>query len=229
LLLTGGDAVADNQATKLTYVPIANIALGHLGEDNRISGPDEESKAARAVKRAWEATRQFILAEANWSFALRTIDLTERVADPDWPIALERKAFPLPADLVTFVEIVEPRRLEDGKDCFSIEGGPNGQEILCVDAGPITVRYVRDGQDIADPTRWPPAYIEAFAFRLAWQISDELGADKGRKDRALTASDRALKLAKRGNTHTKARRRESAGDWVRARRCGVERAPGVCN
>jgi hypothetical protein len=44
---------------------------------------------------------------------------------------------------------------------------------------------VRDGADIADPARWTPAFDQAFAWRLAWQISDEMGADKARKDRAL--------------------------------------------
>jgi hypothetical protein len=217
----------DRKIEKLTYVAIANIALGHLGEDDRIQAPDEDSKPARTVKRAWEATRQFVLAEAHWSFALRTVDLAQRADDADWPIALGRKPFPLPADLVELVEIVEPCYLEEEEERYSIERGPSGQEILTDDAGPITVRYVRDGADIADPTSWSPAFIEAFAFRLAWQISDGLGADKARKDRALLASDRSLKLAKRNNRRTKPRQGEVEGEWIRARRRGVERAPGT--
>jgi hypothetical protein len=217
----------DRKVEKLTYVPIANIALGHLGEDDRIQAPDDDSKPARSVKRAWEATRQFVLAEAHWSFALRTVDIAQRADDEDWPIALGRKAFPLPADLVELVEIVEPCFLEEEEDRYSIERGPNGQELLADVAGPITVRYVRDGADIADPTSWSPAFIEAFAFRLAWQISDTLGADKARKDRVLLASDRALKLAKRNNRRTKPRQAQVEGEWIRARRRGAERAPGT--
>jgi hypothetical protein len=34
----------------LTYVPLANVALQHLGESDRIAAPDENSKGARAVK-----------------------------------------------------------------------------------------------------------------------------------------------------------------------------------
>lgn len=221
--------MAEIKPEKLSYVPLANIALGHLGEDDRISAPNDDSKAARAIKSAWEPTRQFVLAEAHWSFASRTVDLTQRPDNPEWPIALGRKAFPLPSDLVTFVEIVEPEYLDDEEDRYTIEGGPDGGlEILADEAGPITVRYIRDSKAIADPSRWPPAFAEAFAFRLAWQISDELGADKARKDRALTASDRALKLARRGNTRTKGRRRQHGGDWVRARHSyGSPRAPGV--
>lgn len=210
----------------LTYVPIANAALQHIGESDRIVAPEQESRPARAVKAAWEPTRLFVLAEANWSFATRTIELTARAPDPEWPIALGRTAFPLPADLVTLVEIVEPIALDEN-DSYSIEAGPTGSEILCLEAGPLVVRYVRDCPEIADPARWSPAYIEAFTFRLAWQVSDELGADKGRKDRAFAASNGALKLAKRANARTKASRAHAVTPWAAARRLGVRRAPGT--
>jgi hypothetical protein len=147
--------------------------------------PMRTARRRASVKRAWEATRQFVLAEAHWSFALRTVELTQRTDDSDWPIALGRKAFPLPADMVELVEIVEPCYLAEEDELYSIERGPNGQEILADDAGPITIRYVRDGSDIADPTSWPPSFVQAFAWRLAWQISDAMGAEKARKDRAL--------------------------------------------
>lgn len=211
-----------------SYIPIANIALGHLGEDDRIDDPNEASRPARAVKRAWELTRLFVLAEGHFSFACRTVDLTQRAPDPDWPIALGRVAYLLPADLVKFIEIVQPDCLDDHGDRYTIEGGPNGLELL-VDPlnDPITIRYVRDGLDVADPSRWPPAFTEAFAFRLAWQISDELGADKARKDRVLNASERALKLALKENSRTKAPKRQHDGDWVTARRGFGSRAPGV--
>jgi hypothetical protein len=210
----------------LTYVPIANTALQHIGESDRISAPDESSKPARAVKAAWEPTRLFILAEANWSFAVRTVEIAARPTDPEWPIALDRTAFPLPADLVTLIEIVAPCSLDD-PESYSIEGGPSGSEILCTEPGPITIRYVRDGADIADPARWTPAYVEAFAFRLAWQISDELAADKARKDRALGASEKALRLAKRANARTKAPRAHLTTPWTESRRTGVQRAPNT--
>lgn len=210
----------------LTYVPIANTALQHLGNADRIVAPEEDSKPARAVKVGWEPTRLFVLAEAHWSFAIRTIEIAARGDDPKFPIALGRKAFPIPADCVTFIEIVEPCALDE-EDSYSIEAGPTGMEILCDHPGPLTIRYVRDGEDVADPARWSPAFVEAFAFRLAWQISDELAADKARKDRALGASDKALRLARRTNARTKAARAQAVTPWAAARHSGVQRAPGT--
>lgn len=210
----------------LTYVPIANAALQHIGESDRIVSPDEASKPARAIKAGWEPTRLFILAEAHWSFACRTIEIAARAAHPDFPIALGRTAFPLPADLVTFIEIVDPCELDEN-DSYTIEEGPTGSELLADVTGPITIRYVRDSKAIADPSRWSPAFVEAFAFRLAWQVSDELAADKGRKDRALGASNAALKLARRANARTKASRGNKTTPWTAARRTGVQRAPNT--
>jgi hypothetical protein len=100
-------------------------------------------------------------------------------------------------------------------------------EILADETGPITIRCVRRQLEIADPARWTPAFTEAFAFRLAWQISDELAADKARKDRALGASEKALRLARRSNARTKASRANLTTPWTAARSVGVQRAPGT--
>jgi hypothetical protein len=211
----------------LDYVAIANLALGHIGEDDRISAPDEQSRVARIIRNAWKGSFLFVLSQANWGFALRTLELTARVADADWPIALERTPFPLPSDLVRLTEIIAPAFLIEDDDAFSIECGPNGQEILVADDGPITIRYVRTGTDIEDPGRWSPSFDQAFQFYLAWQISDPLAADKPRKDRALAAYGAALRDARRANNKLKAPKGNADTPWSRARAIGIERAPGV--
>lgn len=202
-----------------SYVSFANMAVGHLGEDDRISDPDEDSRVARIVKTHWDTTRLAVLEEANWSFATRTVELVQRAADPLFPIARNRKPFPLPADLVTLIEIVEPD-LNDDNDEFAIEAGPVGSELLADEAGPITIRYVRDGADIADPARWSAQFGRAFGFLLAWQISDGLAADKGRKDRAWKSYETAIAKAKRANARTRPFRRNPPSDWARARHGG---------
>lgn len=210
----------------LSQIRIAQLALQHLGEDDRIPSLDEDSKAARAVKSAWDPTRLFVLSEANWSHAIVTRALAKRPVDADWPVALERNAFPLPAEMVRFVEFVDPA-LEEEDDSFTIEAGPTGMEILCDESGPITVRYVIDTAAIADPARWPPAFTKAFGFYLAWQISDALAATKARKDRALGGYENAMRLARRVNTKTKGRRGDSATPWSMARTVGSGRAPNT--
>lgn len=203
----------------LSRIPISNLSLQHVGEDDRITAPDEDSRAARTVARAWDATYLFVLAAAHWTFAKRTLELTARPADAGYPIALGRTAFPLPDGFVTLVEIVDPA-LDDDDDSYSIEEGPTGLELLVEDSGPITIRFIRDSEAVRDPARWSAKFSEAFAWRLAWQISDALAASKARKDRALIASDRAIKQGIKANNRMVGPQREAEGNWVRARRSG---------
>lgn len=200
----------------LDRTQIANLALQHIGEDDRISDLEEESRPARIVSRAWEPTRLLVLAAVHWSFAARTLELAARPVDPNWPIALDRTAFPLPADFVNLTEIVAPE-LNDDDDEFAIESGPSGAELLVANPGPITIRYIQDTAAIADPARWCAGFVDAFAQRLAWQISDPLAAKTSRKDRAWNAYLGAIRQAKKDNARTKPFRRNPPSDWSRAR------------
>lgn len=212
------------------YVTIANLALNHIGEADEIAAPGETGKAATAIRKAWRPSILFVLSEANWSFALRTVALTARAADAAWPVALERTAFILPGDLVRLTEIIEPElELDDPElgDRYSIECGPNGTELQVEEDGPITIRYVRSGADVEDPARWTPAFVKAFQFYLAWQIADALAAKQSRKDRAIAAYADAIRLAKRVNNKTKAPKGNATTEWSRSRVIGQSRVPNV--
>lgn len=204
----------------LDQVQCANQALGHIGEDDQISDLNEGSKAARTINVHWEPVRLFLLSKINWAFASRTIELAARPADPTFPIARGRTAFPLPAGYIRLIEIVDPD-LYDDDDEFSIETGPSGPELVVDHAGPITVRMVQDVPAIREPQRWPPEFIEAFAFRLAWSICDTLSADRKRKSDANTGYLLALRDAKKVNARTRPFRRNPPSDWTRARRRGA--------
>ena len=209
----------------LNQTEICNLALQHIGEDDRIDDIDESSRAARSLKRAWDGAVLFTLSEANWSFALRTVALTARAADADFTIALDRTAFPLPADMVRLTELVEPAiDIDTQPDAYCVEAGPDGgQELLIEDDGPITIRYVRKTAEILSPASWPPAFAQAIAFRLAWQVADVLSADKRRKKDAQDNFELALAKAKRVNAKTKSARSHPAGPWVRSRTLGTVR------
>lgn len=206
----------------LSRVQLSNLALGHLGEEDRITDPDEDRRSARTIARAWDATYLFVLARAHWTFAKRTLELTARPADAGYPIALNRTAFPLPDGFVTLVEVVDPP-LDEDDDSYSIEEGPTGLELLVENSGPITIRIIRDSAAVRDPARWSALFAKAFSWTLAWQISDALAADKARKDRALNGSEAAIKQGIRMNNRMVGPQREAEGDWARARRCGLDR------
>lgn len=210
----------------MNRVQLSNLALQHIGEDDRITSPDDNSRPARIIRNAWDATFEFVLGEANWGFALRTVIIGKRAPNVGFPIALTGyNAFPLPVELVRLVEIVDPDLTDDNNE-FTIEGGPNGNELIADEAGPLTIRYVANRVEFRDPARWPTLFCEAFAFRLAWQISDALSADKGRKDRAEKAGEVALSRARRANNKLKAPIGNAETPWSRARRTASFPIPG---
>lgn len=203
-------------------ITVSNLALGFFGENNQITDPEEDSTPARRVNNAWDAVRQFVLAKADWSFATRRINLAARIANNEWPIIGYAFAYPLPAD---FIRPIDLGGLYLDEDDFALEAGPAQRELLVDQAGPLTLRYVFDQQDVA---RWSPEFIEAFSMRLAWQIADGLTGDKGRKQQALDAYLRTISEAKGSDARQKAPRRRVEGEWTAARRgYGYNRAPNT--
>jgi hypothetical protein len=106
---------------------------------------------------------------------------------------------------VSFIEIVEPCSLDEA-DSYSIEAGPTGMEILADEptarsrsATSATARRRRSGALDAGLHR---------GVRLPPRLADQRRARgrQGRKDRALGASEKALRLARRANARTKAAR-----------------------
>jgi hypothetical protein len=202
------------------YVTIANLALGLIGEDDAITSPDESSKAAREIKNAWDMVRRFVLAEANWSFGLRTAELTARPATAEHPILLYASAFPLPPDMLKFVELVDEALDED----YSIEAGPDSEEILVNSNGPLFVRYIRD---VDSPERWSPAFVEAFTARLGWQICDAMSGSQSRKTSAGKAYAVAIAKAKKDNNRRKTRRVHAATPFTEGRSSLFPGAPNT--
>jgi hypothetical protein len=132
----------------MNRVQLSNLALQHIGEDDRITSPDESSRPARILRNAWDATFEFILGEANWSFAILTRALVARAVNTNFPLALERTAFPLPADLVRLVEIVDPALERRQRRVLRSRAGPNGSELL-----------VRGNRADHDPLRRQPRRV----------------------------------------------------------------------
>lgn len=191
-------------------VTIGNLALSFIG-DSRISDIEEDSKPAREIRPVWDEVRRFVLGKGEWNFAMRRKSLSARPATVTNPVIGYENAFPLPSDCRRFVEIIEPRQV---RDCYANEAG----EILANTTGPLVIRYVRD---VVEPALWSDGFVEAFAFRLAWQICDALaGEGKGRKEKALKAYKEALKEAKGDDAKQNPPRAHVETDWVRERFTG---------
>lgn len=202
-------------------VEIANLATGFFGEDDQIREPNEDSKPARSVRAVWRKVRRFVLTKANWSHALRRQNLSARTASDEFPLIDFEYAFPLPADFVRLVKIIEPRA---ARDSYSLERGPKGREILTNYAGPLQIQYV---SDVEDPALWSEEYTEVFAMRLAYQVADRLSGSARRKEDARVAYMKALRDAMGGDARQQAPREHGSTPWNEARSRSTTKAPNV--
>lgn len=168
-------------------VSIANYALSRLGEDDQLVDPGDESKAGRTVRASWAITRRAALREHDWNFAQTRAALAAQAGGyVAASIAPWRFRYPLPADFIRLARVLEPALAGDD---YRIEGGA----FLTTTRGALSILYVRDHDE---PTGWDALFVDAFAWRLAWQMADRLTGDRARKRDAWDGYEKALKRAR---------------------------------
>ncbi len=193
---------------------VANAALDYCGGGTISTIDDTESKPARTLKRLLPQVRRECIAKRNWSFARRTIDLTARAAHDDYPLGEDEFAFPLPAEMCRFDELVSPSPLTTA---WRIEGGPQGEELIIASEDIPTVRVMLD---IVTPSRWSPLFIKLVAAELGKRANPQLEGDKGGRDRATADAREALRQATSANLQTTAAKPHTGTPFTLSRRRG---------
>jgi hypothetical protein len=186
-----------------SYTDIANLALGHLGEDDQLRSPDQDSHAARTVKAAWPLVRRICLRELTPSFAKRRDELPALAATPiEWDYQ-----FQLQAGTLRLLEILSPA---GARDHYAVEGG----RILCHSEGPLKVLVIADVEETA---LWDDLFVQAFAYRLAYQIADRITSDLSRQDRCWEAYKQAKRQAGGADARQDPPIPHEDSSWVTAR------------
>jgi hypothetical protein len=190
-----------------TYVDIANLALGFLGEDGQLRSPDDDSHAASTIKAAWPLVRRICLRELTPSFAKRRREIPARPASSAEPVIGFDNAFALPGDCVRLLEIVGPA---GASDRFHVEG----RDILANGAGPLQILMIAD---IIATEQWDDLFVQAFANRLAYQIADRITSDLARQDRCWEAYRKAKNHAGAADARQDPSIPHEDSSWVTAR------------
>lgn len=197
---------------QITETSVANVALSYTGEGSISSIDDPASKAARTIRAIFSQVRRECLGLANWSFALRTLPLTQRADHKDYPLVRFDRAFPLPAGMLRVDEV-----FIDGRPAlpneWAIEQGPTGEDLHC-DSADVAVSGVIDHKI---PARWSPLFVKVMAAELGLRIGPDLNGDKGQRDRAKVDRRDALREARSANNQKKAARSQPQGPWTRSR------------
>lgn len=179
---------------------ICNLALGRFGE-KRIVSLSEESEAARVCTVFYAQTRDELLREHKWNFAIKRAELTRLVATPDWGYDYY---YQLPTDYMRFASLNDGDLVNKAE--FEIEG-----DTLLSDIDEANLRYV---YAITDSEQFDSLFVDALSSKLAAKIAPSLSGDwkLGEKFMQEYAS-MSMNIARRvdaGERNSKQQRRSSA-------------------
>lgn len=165
-------------------VSVSNLVLSKLGDEDQLTDPDDDRKAARAIKAVWDSMRDVVLRAHLWNFAMHRATLTSADPAPEFEYT---HAFPLPTDFLR----LDPSKMEPPhiREAYQIEG----RRLLASTPGPVQIRYVRR---IVEVGSWDESFVDAFAARVAFQICDRITGDRGRKKDCWDEYRAALSEAK---------------------------------
>lgn len=137
-----------------SVIEICNNALQDLGEEP-ITTFSDGSKAARLCAQRWPSVRDAVLRSHPWNCAMVQADLPANQGAPLWKWACR---YELPADFLRIVRVVSA--VQQTVHEWEIQG----RHILCDEAAPLFIAYVRRE---TDPQRYDALLSEALAARMA--------------------------------------------------------------
>jgi hypothetical protein len=143
-----------------SFTQIANRALTFLGADV-LSDLTDDTKEGRAVNRVYEQTRDALLRDHAWNFAIKRVSIAANTTSPVFEYT---NAFDWPADCL---RIIEADTLEE----WAVEG----RQIVTDASAPLDIVYVHR---VTDEALFDAKFIEAYALRLAADLAYDLTASQ---------------------------------------------------
>lgn len=136
-----------------SVVGICNNALIKLGEDTIIS-LTEDSKQARLCAQIFNDTRDLVLRDHPWNFAVRRVELAQLTTTPAFGYNYE---YQLPSNALRVLG------MEDDDVEFKVEG-----RKLLTDESTAKITYIYQSDD---PAEWDALFREALAAKLAAELA----------------------------------------------------------
>jgi len=174
---------------------IANLALTKVG-DLRITNLTDNTKPAREILAIYDMMRDKLQRTYNWRFCVKRVQLA---AEVDTPVFEYENQYPIPSDCLRILQVGDYYPAPDLSDLISGSGAEyqlEGNKILTYDSGPLNLRYL---SRVTDPTQFDPAFDDAFASLLAFNVCEALTQSSQKKESALRDYRLALSDAIRSN------------------------------
>ena len=143
-----------------TFVEIANRAITYLGGDP-ITSLADDTKEGRACNRVYEQTRDQLLRDHPWNFAIKRASLAANATAPEYEYT---NAFDFPDNTLRIIDV-------DTTEEWAVEG----RQIVTDGVAPLQIVYI---ERVADPNLFDAKFIEAYSLRLAADIAYDITASQ---------------------------------------------------
>ena len=142
-------------------VEICNLALSWLA-GNLITSLDDETVEAKLCKANYPLSRDAVLEAGAWTFATKRYALTPEVDEPAWGYG---KRFTIPPEIITVLEVTESPTKPNGAN--TLDWRREGNYIVAN----VDKVYVKAVFRETQVPRYPPAFVQALAARIAADIA----------------------------------------------------------
>lgn len=194
---------------------IANLALSKAG-GRRITDYDtSNTEEAFAVRACYDSVRQAELRTVAWKFAISRVAIDADATAPDFG---RQYRYALPADFLKALPLDPTYAAARNDHLFE------GAYILTDQPEPIYLRYV---YDVEDTTLFDPLFVQAFACRLAMEVTVELKQSSMDKSEAADQYLKFMADAKRTNAIEIGPVENAEDDWILSRQLGPMGLPAL--
>lgn len=194
-------------------IQIVNSALAKLGEEPLLSIYDN-NKAARFMGVQYQESRDALMREHLWSFAMKRAYIASNGVVPAFQFGL---TFPKPIDClrVAFVgQYYVGASLTDFRASDESGYAVEGSAIVSDLADPLPIRYVRR---VTDPAFFDASFAEALALQLAFDACEAITQSDDDKDMIGQELRTSLKTAVTLNAIEKPPQPLPDDSWIIAR------------
>lgn len=143
-------------------VQIANLALSWLGQRKIQSFTDNQTEAI-VMDANYELSRDKVLADRAWTFALERKKLVAQAEGPDWG---SENRFLIPSNVLRVHRVYRPNLSSQGVTPGNLSPATwyrEGQYILA-NEGTIWAQFI---VQVTDSTKFSPGFVHALAARMA--------------------------------------------------------------
>lgn len=212
---TGTDVTEELETGDVSVTDICNMALSHLGIGKEIGNIEtDDDEEAAAFNRFYENCRDILLRDFPWPFAMVTADLGLVEEDPteEWAYS-----YRYPSNCLKLKRIQSGIRNDnqDSRIPYRVSRDDGGL-LLYTDLEDAVIEYTfRE----TDPGRFPPEFVSALSFLLAFKMAPRLTAGDPFKlgDRAYQMYQVEIGKARASAGNEEVPGREPDSEFIRAR------------